>query len=259
VVDADLQRFFDTIPHEHIMQGVSERISDGRILELVGLLLRQGVMDGWTWDPSDEGTPQGSVVSPLLANIALHGLDQLAESQGCALVRYADDFVAICGTQEQAEAALSAFSGWCAGHGLWLHPDKTRIVAYGAGESFDFLGFTFKQGKYFPRKKSFQNLRNKVRSHTPRNSGRSLSQMLNDLNPMLRGWYGYFKVCSPAQLAQGDQFVRRRLRCILSRRLGKRGMRSLSSNCRWSIAYFASQGLFSMEEARRTALSEVNH
>ena len=250
VVDADLRKFFDTIPHSAILDGLRAKVSDGKLLSVVESFLTQGVMDGWSWEPTDEGTPQGSVISPLLANIALHGLDLMAESQGLKLVRYADDFVILTESAEQADSALSSVREWTERSGLQLHSDKTRIVAYGQGEGFEFLGFHFRNGDIAPREKSIQRIRDLVRDKTPRQSGRSLSATIADLNPCLRGWFGYFKASPLVVFASMDGFVRRRLRAMLDVRNGKHPKPRGATNQRWPNAYFEQAGLFSMKTAR---------
>ena len=259
VVDADLRKFFDTIPHEVILRGLKEKISDGRILSLVEGYLTQGVMDGWTFevDELEEGTPQGSVISPLLANIALHGLDVLAEEKGLHLIRYADDFVVICKGKEEAESAPAEVKAWVEAQGLSLHPEKTRITDYGAGESFDFLGFTFKNGSVFPRKKSVKNLRDKVRERTKRTAGKSLKAIIAELNPILRGWYQYFKASSESQFESQDSFIRRRIRAILDRRKGHPIGYSGPTNKRWPNAYFERNGLLSMAALKRKTVNPL--
>lgn len=255
VVDADLRKCFDTLPHGFIMRGVEERVSDGTLLNVIRLFLKQGVMqigEGEAWEvESTEGTPQGSVISPLLANIALHGLDLLAESQGLELIRYADDFVVLCRDRESAESALAAVKAWVQASGMSLHPQKTRIVDYDAGESFEFLGYEFKKGFVYPKRKSIQKLRDKVRAETPRTSGRSLKATISKLNPILRGWYRYFRYSRPSALRAADQFVRRRLRSILGRWRGKRGFPGGQDNNRWPNDFFYKRGLFSMEQAHK--------
>jgi RNA-directed DNA polymerase len=265
VVDADLKRFFDTIPHEVILSGLKEKVTDGKILGLVSAYLWQGVMSEGLLSPEDEaevGTPQGSPLSPLLANIALHGLDVLVEESGFEIVRYADDFVILCQTMVNAEAALEAVRDWTVRHGLELHPGKTRIVDYGSGESFEFLGFEFRKDRVFPRKKSIKKLRDNIRNRTPRCSGKSLYAVIASLNPVLRGWFQYFKE-SPEHVFRGaDEFVRRRLRAMLAKRNRKRLYHAgLSSSKRWPNAYFAECGLYSMQNAHkdRSILSKAKH
>lgn len=252
VVDADLKGFFDTIPHKVILAGLESRVSDGKLIDLVRSYLEQGVMESGVLMPEEGGevgTPQGSPLSPLLANIALHGLDAEVEDSGYALVRYADDFVILCKTQGEAEKALEQVRGWTESHGLALHPEKTRIVDYGAGESFEFLGFLFRKGKCFPRKKSIAKLRASVRAKTPRQSGRSLDAVITDLNRILRGWHRYFRGC-PAHAFEGqDSFVRRRLRAMLDRRAGKEPNHRGATHQRWQNRFFDECGLFSMKQA----------
>jgi len=264
VVDADLRKFFDTIPHEVIMRGLESEISDGKVLSLVRSYFGQGVMSSGVLMPEnadEEGVPQGSPLSPLLANIALHDLDALMEDSGYEIVRYADDFVILCRTREEAEMALEAVRAWTEKTGLSLHPDKTRIVDYGAGQGFEFLGHAFTKGKVFPRKKSIQNLRNKIREKTPRHSGRSLKAVIAVLNPVLRGWFGYFRDCRPSSFPEVDSFVRRRLRAMLDVRMGKHPTHRGATGIRWPNAYFAERGLYSMVDARKelSILSKVNH
>ena len=247
VVDADLKACFDTIPHDLIMRGLKEKVSDGKILGLVQAYLSQGVMESGFERTSREGTPQGSVISPLLSNIALHGLDCLAQEEGYELIRYADDFVVLCTSSEEAQAALASVKDWTTRNGLMLHPSKTRLVDYGQGESFDFLGFTFKQGGLGPRKKAIGNLRSKVRDKTPRLSGKSLKAIVSDLNPILRGWWRYFRASPEHVFREGDYFVRKRLRVILDRRSGRKHHHRSGACLRWPNAVFEKAGLISMQ------------
>lgn len=251
VVDADLKGFFDTIPHDVIMRGLRTRIADGRMLELLQIFLKQGILEGMDeWTP-EEGTPQGSALSPLLANIALHGLDLTAESEGMELVRYADDFVILCRTREDADRALAKVREWTASVGLTLHPDKTRIVDYGSGEGFDFLGYHLRKGSAYPGGKSERRMRAKVRSMTGRTRSGSIAEIVSELNPVVRGWSNYFRHSRVSALQAMDGFVRRRLRGILSRRLGLWGHISHASHKKWPIAYFTALGLFSAEQGVR--------
>lgn len=259
VVDADLRKCFDTIPHDLIVGGLEEKVSDGKLLGVVRALLRQGVMEGGADEASwsEEGTPQGSALSPFLANVALHGLDVLAKERGFDLVRFADDFVVLCESREEAESALAAVTQWTLESGMSLHPEKTRIVDHGSGESFEFLGYKFKGHRVYPRKKSEMSFRDKIRAVTPRNSGRSLRAIIADLNPVIRGWYRYFRHSWSTAFPPMDGFVRRRLRSILGRRHGIRRYSKGSDHVRWPNAYFEQRGLFSMElaHAKRSILS----
>src|SRR5271167_485895 len=200
VVDADLKSYFDTIPHDRLMARVAENISDGRVLALIEGYLGQDVMKGTEqWTP-ETGTPQGAVISPLQANIYLHPLDLLMEESGYRMVRYADDFVILCGTAQEAATALRVITAWTAENGLTLHPDKTRIGdARRAGQGFDFLGYRFESGRRFVRKKSLNAFKDKVRAKTKRTRGVSLERIIEELNPMLRGWFNYFKHAVPSE------------------------------------------------------------
>ena len=217
VVDADFQSYFDTIPHDRLMAQVARKIGDGGVLALIEGCLRHGVMKEMEhWRPT-AGTPQGAVISPLLANIYLHPLDRLMEESGYRMVRYADDFVILCRTAQEAEAALRRAMAWVADNGLRLHPDKTRIGdCREPGQGFDFLGYRFEAGRRLMRQKSLRALKDKVRAMTGRSRGASMRRIIDDLNPMLRGWFGYFKQAAPSIHRHLDGFIRRRLRAILA-------------------------------------------
>jgi RNA-directed DNA polymerase len=255
VVDADLKSYFDTIPHDRLMAQVARKISDGRVLELIEGYLSQDVMKGMErWTPTT-GTPQGAVISPLLANIYLHPLDLLMEQSGYRMVRYADDFVILCRTAEEAMAALRQVTTWTMANGLTLHPDKTRIGdAREPGQGFDFLGYRFEGGRRFVRKKSLKAFKDKVRGKTGRSRGVSLERIVADLNPMLRGWFGYFKQAAPSEFRLLDGFIRRRLRAILRKQEKRPAFgRCPQDHHRWPNACFASLGLFTLSTARYQA------
>jgi RNA-directed DNA polymerase len=199
VVDADLKGYFDSIPQDRLMALVDQSISDGRVLALIEGFLQQDIMTAMAqWTPT-AGTPQGAVISPLLANLYLHPLDLLMEQSGRQMVRYADDFVILCRSEGEALAALRHVEAWVAANGLTLHPDKTRVGdCRQPGQGFEFLGYRFEAGRRLVRKKSLRALRDKVRAKTSRSRGDSLGRIISDLNPMLRGWFGYFKHATPA-------------------------------------------------------------
>lgn len=248
VVDADLKSYFDTIPHDRLEARVREKVSDRRILRLVKMFLEQGVMEGLSeWTP-EEGTPQGAVISPLLANIYLNPLDHLVAGAGFALVRYADDFVILCKTREDAERALELVRQWVAENGLTLHPTKTHIVD-AQSEAFEFLGYRFRGDLRVPRTKSRAKFKAAVREKTKRNSGHSLLSLVGSLTPMLRGWFTYFRHCHPQVYRDLDGWVRMRLRSILRRRRGRRGRGRGADHQRWPNAYFEQHGLFSLHAA----------
>jgi RNA-directed DNA polymerase len=251
VVDADLKSYFDTIPHDRLMALVAQKISDGRILALIESYLEQDVMKEMErWRPTT-GTPQGAVISPLLANIYLHPLDLLMEQSGYEMVRYADDFVILCRTAEEARTALRQIEAWVADNGLTLHPDKTRIGdSLQPGQGFDFLGYRFEAGRRFVRKKSLKAFKDKVRAKTGRSRGVSLSRIIGELNPMLRGWFGYFKHAVPFEFRLLDGFIRRRLRSILRKQEKRPGFgRGPDDHQRWPNAFFADHGLFTLSTA----------
>jgi RNA-directed DNA polymerase len=187
VVDADLKGYFDSIPHGRLMERVRARIGDGRVLALLESWLKQDIMqDMERWTPT-EGTPQGAVISPLLANVYLHPLDALMASHGYKMVRYADDFVVLCQSREEAEAALALIRAFVAENGLSLHPEKTRIGnCWKKGGGFSFLGHSFEGKRRHVRKKSLDRLKDKIRAKTKRTRGDSLEQVIAGLNPVLR-------------------------------------------------------------------------
>jgi len=249
VVDADLKSYFDTIPHDRLLAMIRQRVADGRVLALVKSFLNQSVLEAMQeWKPT-EGTPQGGVISPLLANIYLHPLDKLMRDQGFEMTRYADDFVVLCRTAEECSGALEMIRAWVTEAGLTLHAEKTRIVDMNEPGGFDFLGYHFERGHRVPRAKSLEKLKETVRAKTRRTSGHSLSKIITDLNGTLRGWFGYFQHSRYWVFQELDRWIRMRLRSILRRRQGRRGRGRGSDHQRWPNAYFAEQGLFSMMTA----------
>ncbi len=251
VVDADLESYFDSIPHEQLMHRIEERISDGRVLALMRAFLDQDILHGLErWTPV-AGTPQGAVISPLLANIYLHPLDELMASRGYRMVRYADDFVVLCKSREEAEIALAQIRQWVSDNGLRLNPTKTHLGdCRKPGEGFDFLGYRFEAGQRWVRKKSLARFKDKIRERTRRTGGVSLACVIADLNPILRGWFGYFKHAHPYTFSTLDGMIRRRLRAIL-RKQEKRSGTGLcrSDHQRWPKAFFAKAGLLALETA----------
>ena len=256
IVDADLKSYFDTIPHDRLLALVAQQVSDGRILALIEGYLKQGVLDGLReWTPA-MGSPQGAVVSPLLSNIYLNPLDHLMAQHGFEMVRYADDFVILCRSPEEAARALETVQQWTAGAGLTLHPTKTRIVN-AKEDGFDFLGYRFEGGTRRPRAKSLDKFKDTIRAKTKRTSGESLRQIIDDLNRTLRGWFEYFKHSHHWTFPRLDGWIRMRLRSILRKRLGKRGCGRGSDHHRWPNALFADQGLFSLRAAHALACQSL--
>lgn len=256
VVDADFESYFDSIPQERLMQRVEERVSDGRILALLRSWLKQDIMqDMQRWTPT-AGTPQGAVISPLLANIYLHPLDVHMTARGYRMVRYADDFVVLCKSREEADAALAEIRAWVADNGLRLHPNKTHVGdCRQRGEGFEFLGYRFEAGRRFVRKKSLNRLKDSIRAKTRRTRGQTLAVVVADLNRLLRGWFAYFKHAHPCTFLPLDQFIRRRLRALLRKQTLRRGGMGLTlmDHQRWPKAFFAEAGLLALHTAWQTA------
>jgi RNA-directed DNA polymerase len=257
VVDADLRKYFDSIPHGALLAKVQQRVTDRRILGLLEQYLRAGILEDGTWTLSEEGSPQGGVISPLLANIYLNDFDHHLAESGWTVVRYADDFVVLCTSEEDAQAALSAVQAWVSAAGLILHPEKTRVVDLGTpGNHIDFLGVRFKriQTKGGERKllrlcaaKSHRKVKDTIRRLTPRTPGCSLETTINFLNRSLRGWFGYFRSLHRSVHRELDQLIRRRLRAILCRFAGYSSWGGNWATVRWPNAFFHHHGLFSLE------------
>ena len=221
VVDADLAAYFDSIPHDALMAQVEAKVIDGGVLDLIRGWLKADILKGLErWTPT-QGSPQGAVISPLLADIYLDPLDKLMAAQCFRMVRYADDFVVLCKSREDADGALAEIQAWVTANGLTLHPTKTHVGDCRIpGHGFEFLGYRFEAGRRFVRKKSLAKLKDKIREQTGRCRGVSLEQVIADLNPVLRGWFGYFKQAHPTTFADVDGFIRRRLRSIIARQSG---------------------------------------
>lgn len=249
VVDADLKGYFDSIPHDQLMARLKTKLADGRVLSLIAGYLQAGIMEGSEGGAPPAGAPQGAVLSPLLSNVYLDPLDHLVARAGYQMVRYADDFVILCRTADDAATALTLVQNWVAEAGLTLHPEKTRIVD-SRTESFAFLGYEFRGTKRWPRKKSRQKLKDSVRAKTKRTNGHSLQYIVVKLNQTLRGWFEYFQHGSYDWVYRElDGWVRGRLRSILRRRQGLRGRSRGRDHNRWRNQYFAELGLFSLMAA----------
>jgi len=255
VVDADLKSYFETIGHERLMQLVQQHIADSRVLELIqGFLKQQILEDLRLWTP-ETGSPQGAVISPLLSNIYLHGVDKAMKEAGYEMVRYADDFVILCKSREQAQSALAHVAELVQELGLTLHGDKTSLVDTGqAGEGFEFLGYHFENGTRWPRKKSLNKFKDTIRRKTRRSNGRSMVQIIDDVNRTSKGWFEYFKHSHWKTFKPLDGWIRRRFRSILRGYHKGKGISRGKDNIRWPNKYFQDLGYFSLYDAHRTLL-----
>jgi RNA-directed DNA polymerase len=253
IVDTDLRPYFDTIPQAALMQRIRGKVADGRVLALLEAFLTQAVMDGLsTWTP-DEGTPQGAVIRPLLANIYLDPLDHHLAA-GIEIVRDADDLVLLCRTAAEAQHARTALGVWTQAAGLTLHPEKTRIVDATQRGGFDFLGYHLERGRHWPRAKSVKKLKDTLRAKTPRTRGQSLAVIIADVNRTLRGWFVYFQHSPRHAFRPLDEWVRRRLRSMLRKRFRRSGRgRGRRDHQRWPNAFFARHGLYNLTVAHARA------
>jgi len=252
-VDLDYKGYFDTIPHAPLLGLVKQRVVDGSVLALLEQCLKAGVLEELNgWQPTERGTPQGAVISPLLANLYLNPLDHQMAQRGWEMVRYADDLVVLCRTKEEAEQGLAYLRQWSGQAGLTVHPSKTRIVN-GQTEGFDFLGWHFRGHTKWPRKKSLQKLQEKLRPLSGRTNGRSLRENIAQANAILRGWHNYFRDSNRAGLREPDGWLRRRLRAMLRKREKRPGHGlTEADHRRWPNRWFAEQGLFSLEHGSCT-------
>jgi group II intron reverse transcriptase/maturase len=241
VLDADIKGFFDNLPFHVIRQAVAAQVADGNILRLVEKFLRSGVIENGVFKPTTIGTPQGGVISPLLANIVLNHLDWQLHHAGFRFVRYADDFVVLCQSPTQAQEALTKVQTVLADLGLALSPEKTRITTYRKG--YSFLGFVLSRHSRRMRPKSVKKFKDKVRELTRRKHNLDPS-VIEKLNRVIRGTGQYFGTrwfTSRERFNQLDSWVRMRLRCMKYKR------KSRHDNRRMRIKSFVRLGLLSLE------------
>lgn len=259
VVDADIRGYFDTIPHDRLMEQVRQKIADGRVLGLIEQFLKHRVMDEMREWTATQGAPQGGVLSPLLSNIYLDGLDRELAKQGTVLIRYADDIVVLCATAAEAQAALEAVRAWMSKWELELNEEKTRVVDMRVdGAKFEFLGYVFKRYKgrilQLVRSKSIAKLRERLRPMTTRCNGGSLKRTIDKVNETYRGWCHYFRKALPNTFTDQEQWIRQRLRAMLHKRTRHYGRVPTGPDfVRWPNAFFAATGLFSQNQDQSTA------
>jgi len=244
VLDADIQGFFDQIPHKVIMAAVAAEVADGNILRLVEKFLTAGVMENGVFKPTTVGTPQGGVVSPLLANIVLNHLDWKLHEAGYRFARYADDFVVVCQTNEQAQEALTLVEQVLhTDLGLTLSPDKTKITTYGKG--YEFLGFFLSSRSRRMRDKSVQKFKAKVRELTIRKHNLD-QKAIEKLNRVIRGTAQYFGTSFSTNrwnFQKLDSWIRMRLRSM------KLNRKNYNDNRKLRVGYFRRKlGLLTMEQ-----------
>ncbi len=247
VVDADLKGYFDTIPKDRLMVLIKEHISDSRLLKLLQLFLDQSIMEELrAWTPV-AGVPQGAVLSPVLSNLYLNPLDHKMADAGFEMVRYADDFVVLCRSELEAQAAMDTIRSWVEQAGLTLHPTKTKIVD-SRTESFAFLGYSFRGDRIYPRRESLAKMKARLTELTPRGRSGSIESIAKELNPLLRGWFYYFRHCRWTIFTELDAKLRGRLRRLLLKR-HRNNPERLPRNNRWPNDYFTAAGLISLREA----------
>jgi len=243
VLDADIASFFDTLAHEVVMSRVRARIADGRVLDLIEAFLKAGISENNVVTVPTEGTPQGGVISPWLSNLVLDDLDKALESRQWRHVRYADDFVVLCRSREEARDALAYVTEVLGKLQLSLSETKTKVSDF--NEGFEFLGFHFRNYRLGIRDKSIDRFKDRVRTLTQRHQGRNVEAILEDLNPVIRGWANYVGVAQVAYLFRNlDSWIRMRLRAFKTKH------RNANDNWRLPSRRLKKWGLLSLQECR---------
>jgi RNA-directed DNA polymerase len=248
VVDVDIRGFFDNIPHDLIMDSVAARIADGNILGLIEKFLNSGVMEEGKITPTTKGTPQGGVISPLLANITLDHLDWYLDEQGLKFVRYADDFVILCKTENEAKKVLELVHKFLNGMRLEVSPEKTKISHFSKG--FDFLGFSFKNHSIQMRAKSREKFKNSIREITTRSHNLD-KEVIKRLNRVIRGTVNYFSTTFSTMntsFFKLDRWIRKRIRCMKHKRIWQ------TDNWRCTIKHIEKMGLLSSHSLHKARL-----
>ena len=235
--------------NDKLMKEVEEQIADGRVLEMIEGYLKQGIMDGLKEWQAEKGTPQGAGISPFLANSSLRKRDHEMARLGYEMVRYADDSVMLCKTEEEAKGALEELREMLEARGLTLHPEKTRIVDATQEGGIDFLGYHVERGMRWPRKKSMDKFKETICQKTRRTSGESMKCIIGGINKSLRGWFEYFQHSHKTTFPRIDSWIRMRLRSILRKRRGGKGRGRCADHQRWPNVYFPNQGLFTLTAA----------
>lgn len=213
VVDCDIVGYFDHIPHDRLIEAVAEEISDGTVIKLIKMILESGIMESGVWYETEEGTPQGGVISPLLANIYLHPLDEEMTKRGHRMVRYADDFIILCGSQRAAERVMEHVKSMLGQMGLTAHPEKSRVVSL--EEGFTYLNYHFFPLGRRPSDKALDKFKGRIREITRRNQTVSIKKVAKELTVYLRGWGAYFGYGQvKTRFKTLDQWIRRRMRAV---------------------------------------------
>ena len=250
VVDVDIKGFFDNIPHDLIMESIAAKIADGNILNTIEKVLNSGVIeeDG-EFKPTPRGTPQGGVISPLLANAALDHLDWFLEGSNLHFVRYADDFVVLCKTKAEAEKALDMIQNFLTDMGLEVSKEKTKVSSF--SEGFNFLGFTIRNQSVVMREKSMEKFKNAIRDITTRSHNLD-KQVVERMNRVIRGTVNYFGPkfsTMKTMFRELDKWIRKRIRCMKKKRIHH------SDNIHLRNSFIKKLGLLNCSELYKARLS----